>query len=835
MTATDDMMVPFPGAGQAVESVGPGILQAFLEAVGQPMAALDLDGRILTCNATFRDSVAALYGVTVQTGASFRDLLGSSEESERLTGIVDRALAGESFTVEMELGDPACGRSLFTILLAPLRDENGALKGAAFSAQDITELKREHMLLMESERRFRDLAANVPGVIYEWVERSDGTSGFLWVSPRLEELFRIDRNQLGQLGEFIHPDDRERWRASIEEAKRRSGVWNFEGRLLYPDGAIRWWQGISRPSRVTADEIVFNGVMLDITDRKTAEQDLVLAAKVFEGSREGVMILDDQARVLSVNRAFTAITGFRGDEVRGTLASVFDPSRYDDEFLAALWAAAARDAGWEGEVWLRRRDELAFPARLRVGVVRANDERVTQYFLIFEDISERKAQEDRIRHLAQHDFLTGLPNRALLEDRLKQAVPLAQRNGTRLGVMFLDLDRFKIINDSLGHETGDGLLKQVARRLIGCVRAADTVSRQGGDEFVILLQDLDTAEHAASVARKVLEVLAEPFVLDGLTLNVTPSMGIAVYPDDGPDFQTLLKNADAAMYHAKSLGRNNFQFFTPGINARVLERVEIESRLRGALQANELRLWYQPRFDVRTRSITGLEALLRWPDGAGGYIAPGRFIPVAEDSGLIVTLGDWVLDELGRHLRAWRDERVPVVPVSANVSAAQFRQRGLAQRIAAAVDPSVLDNRLVTLDIPEVSLMQDPDAARLALAELHDLGIRLAVDDFGTGFSSLAHLKRLPIDCLKIDRSLVHGVPEDDDAAQIALAIIGLARSLGLRTLAEGVETREQLEFFRYHGCNEAQGFLLAQPMPAEAVPAWLTSFAGAAAGAPRW
>lgn len=826
----DNTAFPFaPDAGSGTSDL------SFLDAVGQPIAALDRDGRIQTCNAAFRQTLESLYGIGPALGDSFPALLDRSGDGERLTGLIERALGGEAFTVELEVGDPALCRSLLAAMLAPIRSAEGGITGVAFSAQDITEVKRERMLLMESERRFRDLAANVPGVIYEWVERADGTNGFLWVSPRLEELFRIDRTQLARMGDYIHPDDRERWRQSIEEAKRRAGIWNFEGRLLYPDGSVRWWQGISRPSRVTAEETVFNGVMLDITDRKTAEQDLVLAAKVFEGSREAVMILDDQGRVLSVNRAFTAITGFRADEVRKAPVNLFDPARYDPDFLASVWASASRDAGWEGEVWLRRRDELAFPARLRVGVVRGADERPSQYVLIFEDISERKAQEDRIRHLAQHDFLTGLPNRALLEDRLKQAVPLAQRNGTRLGVMFLDLDRFKIINDSLGHETGDALLKQVARRLIGSVRAADTVSRQGGDEFVILLQDLDTPDHAAAVARKVLEVLAEPFVLDGLTLSVTPSMGIAVFPDDGADFQTLLKNADAAMYHAKSLGRNNFQFFTPAINARVLERVDIESRLRAALQAGDLRLRYQPRFDLRTRAITGLEALLRWPDGSGGYISPERFIPVAEDSGLIVALGDWVLDELGRHLRSWREERVPLVPVSANVSAAQFRQRGLARRIAIAVEKNALDHHLVTLDIPEMSLMQDPEAARQSLMELHALGIRLSVDDFGTGFSSLAHLKRLPIDSLKIDRSLVHGVPGDDDTVQVTLAIIGLARSLGLRTLAEGVETREQLEFFRFHGCNEAQGFLLAHPMPAEAVPAWLSSFGGAAAGAPRW
>ncbi|MBK8019460.1 MAG: EAL domain-containing protein [Betaproteobacteria bacterium] len=806
------------------------LLDAFLDAIAQPMAAFTAEGVVMSCNATCRDEFARLYGRPLEPLSRLDEYLAElPQEWDRLHGLIRRAAGGESFTVEAELGDASLARSLYSMMFAPLRDRDGTIAGAALIAQDITETKRAHTLLLESERRFRDLAANVPGVIYQWVERADGSRGFLWVSPRLEEIFHIDRNAISSIADYIHPDDRPRWVASIEQANRRSSVWNFEGRLLYPDGTVRWWQGIARPSRVTAEEIVYNGVMLDITDRKLAEQELMLAAKVFEGTREAVMILDDSGAVLSANRAFTAITGFRADEVKGTPLPVFDGARHDQAFVESLWEHAHRDAGWEGEVWLRRRDELVFPARLRANVVRAVDGTPTHCLLAFEDISERKAQDDRIRHLAQHDFLTGLPNRALLEDRLKQAIPLAQRSGNRLAVMFLDLDRFKIINDSLGHEVGDALLKQVARRLTGCIRAADTVSRQGGDEFVVLLQDLDAPEQAAAVCRKVLEVVAEPFVFQGLALNVTPSVGIAIYPDDGADFPTLLKNADAAMYHAKSLGRNNFQFFTQEINARVLERAEIESRLRGALHGGELQLWFQPRFDLATRAVAGLEALLRWPDGGGGFTPPERFIPVAEDSGLIVELGNWCIRRVCRHLKEWTLQEVPLVPVSTNISAVQFRQGGVAAGVMSALEELGVNSRLLELEVTESAIMSDAETARTTLSELRKRGVRLAVDDFGTGYSSLAYLRRLPLDTLKIDRTFVQGIDEDPEDAAIAVAIIGLAKTLGLRTLAEGIETQEQLEFLRRHGCDEGQGFLLARPMPPDMVPTWLHSVRGPA------
>lgn len=798
-------------------------LDTLIEAIQQPLAVVAPDGRLQSSNSAFRGAFARLYGCTVEAGDVICQRMGQqSRDAERGLGLLERALGGESFSAAVEFGDARIGRELYEVFLGPVRAADGSVVGVAFSALDITERTRAEALLRESEQRFRDLAANLPGAAYQWVARADGSGNFLWVSPRLGELFGLTEAQLADPLTFIHPDDRRRWLDSIEKSRATGGVWNFEGRLQRADGSIKWWQGISRPSRVTDAEIVYNGVMLDITDRKIAEHELRLAANVFESSKEAVMIMDAGRTVVSVNRAFTGVTGLRREEVIGAAPVVLESGRHDAMFLESLWTAAQEDGGWEGELWLRRRDQLVFPAWTRLSAVRDESGVVTHYIGIFEDISERKAQEARIHHLAQHDFLTGLPNRALLEDRMRKALPLAQRTASRLAVLFLDLDRFKIINDSLGHQMGDQLLKQVARRLAGCVRAADTVSRQGGDEFVLLLQDLDEPDDVAAVARKVLEVIAEPFSIDGMNLSVTPSIGIAVYPEDGTEFPVLLKNADAAMYHAKAVGRNNYQFFTADMNARVLERVDIEARLRRALAGDEFHLHYQPRIDLATGRIAGLEALLRWTDPDLGEMPADRFIPVAEESGLIISVGEWVIAEVCRQCAAWRGDPRFDVPVSVNVSAVQFRQRGLEQAIETALADSGIPAAKLELELTESAIIEDVEQARGMLERLKARGIRLSVDDFGTGYSSLAYLRRLPIDRLKIDRSFVNDVTDDPEDAVITTAIIGMARTLGLRTLAEGVETPAQLAFFRERGCDEAQGYLLARPMPPDALLAWL-------------
>ena len=794
-------------------------LDGMIEALPQPMCAFDREGRIIACNAAYIREFRRLYGMAVAPGDSVIERIRHvPQDLERSQSLLARVFNGEAITLATEYGDPALGRHLYRVSLSPIHGPDGTVDGASFMAEDVTERTRAESALRDSEARLRDMAANIPGVLYQWVERTDGERGFRWVSPRLKDVFGVDPAEARRIVEYIHPDDRERWIRSINEANRTGAIWNFEGRMIFPDGSIRWWEGISRQSKVTDEEIVYNGVLLDITDRKLAEGELRLAAKVFEASRVGIMIMDPERRVLSVNRSFTAITGFRPEEVLGRMPRQLESDRHDQHYYRAMWRRPRAGGAWEGEVWLRRRDGFPFPARVQVMAVVSDVGEITHYIGIFEDISERKAQEERIRHMAQHDFLTGLPNRALLEDRLHQAMPLALRNGTRLAVLFLDLDRFKLINDSLGHDVGDRLLQQVSRRLAGCVRAADTVSRQGGDEFVLLLQDLDSPEQAAAVARKILEVISEPYVVDGTQLSVTPSIGISVFPDDAPDSAPLLRNADAAMYHAKGVGRNNYQFFTRDMNARVIERVEIEARLRRAIAGEEFSLHFQPRIDLADNAVIGVEALLRWNDPDFGMVAPSTFIPIAEESGLILQIGEWVLNAACRQARRWQELGLPPIPVSVNLSAVQFRQRGLEHVVADALKATGLEPNCLELEVTETSIMHDIAEVRGTLDRLKAFGVTLSVDDFGTGYSSLGYLKRLPLDRLKIDRSFVKDVTDDADDAAITAAIVAMARTLGLKTIAEGVETEAQLAFLKKLGCEEGQGYYFSRPLPPEAL-----------------
>lgn len=803
-------------------------LDGMIEALPQPMCAFDREGRIIACNAAYSREFRRLYGTSISPGDSVIERLRNvPQDLERSQSLLARVINGETISLVTEYGDPALGRHLYRASLSPIHGTDGTVDGASFIAEDVTERTRAEIALRESESRLRDMAANIPGVLYQWVERTNGERGFRWVSSRLKDVFGIDPADAHRIAEYIHPDDRVRWVQSIEEANRTGAIWNFEGRMIFPDGSLRWWQGISRQSKVTDEEIVYNGVLLDVTDRKLAEGELRLAAKVFEASRVGIMIMDPERRVLSINRAFTAITGFRPEEVLGQLPRQLESDRHDQHYYRAMWRRPRAGGVWEGEVWLRRRDGFPFPARVQVIAVVGDEAEITHYISIVEDISERKAQEERIRHMAQHDFLTGLPNRALLEDRLHQAMPLALRNGTRLAVLFLDLDRFKLINDSLGHDVGDRLLQQVSRRLAGCVRAADTVSRQGGDEFVLLLQDLDAPEQAAAVARKILDVISEPFVVDGTQLSVTPSIGISVFPDDAPDSAPLLRNADAAMYHAKGVGRNNYQFFTRDMNARVVERVEIEARLRRAIAAEEFSLHFQPRIDLTDKTVIGVEALLRWNDPEFGMVAPSTFIPIAEESGLILQIGEWVLNAACRQVHRWQEQGLAHFPVSVNLSAVQFRQRGLEQVVADALKASGIEPAYLELEVTETSIMHDIDEVRGTLDRLKAFGITLSVDDFGTGYSSLGYLKRLPLDRLKIDRSFVKDVTEDADDAAITAAIVAMARTLGLKTIAEGVETEAQLAFLKGLGCEEGQGYYFSRPLPPEALAEYVRKRAG--------
>ncbi|HJW02863.1 MAG TPA: cache domain-containing protein [Azospira sp.] len=542
---------------------------------------------------------------------------------------------------------------------------------------------------------------------------------------------------------------------------------------------------------------------------------LKLAAQVFESGSEGMVITDNSNRILTVNRAFTAITGYTAAEVVGRDPKIFSSGRHGPDFYAALWDELQATGTWSGEIWNRRKDGSVFPEWISISAVRDESGQVSHHIAAFSDITERKAVEAKVRHMAEYDALTNLPNRVLLNDRIGQAIAADNRTDSRLALLFLDLDRFKNINDSLGHAVGDQVLCQVSERLRACIRASDTVSRLGGDEFVILLPELEAPDQAASVAKKLIAAVAEPITVGSYDLSVTPSIGIALFPEDGADGETLLKNADAAMYHAKELGRNRYQYFTQEMNTRVSERLAMENSLRQALQREELVLYYQPQFDLRDGRLVGCEALVRWRHPELGMIPPGRFIPVAEESGLILPIGTWVLQEACRQARAWQEQGLAPITMAVNLSAVQFRHAKLVQIVQDALADSGLESQWLELELTESMLMADVAHNTAILGQFKAMGIRLALDDFGTGYSSLSYLKRFALDKLKIDRSFVQDLPDDAEDAAITAAIIGIARHLGLDTVAEGVETEAQRDFLAAQGCAKMQGFLGARPLPA--------------------
>jgi len=462
---------------------------------------------------------------------------------------------------------------------------------------------------------------------------------------------------------------------------------------------------------------------------------------------------------------------------------------------------------------LIRRDGFEIPIEDSVSPIHDREGLPTGAVIVFRDVSAARAMALQIVHSAQHDFLTGLPNRMLLNDRLSQAITLAPRHFKKVAILFLDLDGFKHINDSLGHPTGDKLLQSIAKRLVECVRGSDTVSRQGGDEFVVLLSEVERSEDTAITARRMLQAVAESHSIDQHDLHVTTSIGVSVYPDDGLDAETLIKNADTAMYQAKENGRQSYQFFKPAMNVRAVERQAIEESLRRALERQEFAIHYQPKVNLKTGAITGAEALLRWTHPVRGAIPPAQFIPVAEDCGLILPIGRWVLREACQQARAWVDAGLPLATMAVNISAMEFRNDAFLQGVFSVLGDTGLSPEFLELELTESVLMKHAETTESILRTLRARGVQLAVDDFGTGYSSLSYLRKFPIDALKIDQSFVRQITTAPDETTIVTAVISMGRSLKLRVVAEGVETPQELAFLQAHQCDEAQGYYFGRPM----------------------
>ena len=699
----------------------------------------------------------------------------------------------------------------------PIFGPTGELVGYRGMDRDITTRKQVERALRKSQENLAEAQRIANLGSWEW----DIVKGDLHWSDGIYRTFGLSPESLGATYatflQRVHADDRTRVQQAVKEALENGKPYGIDHRIVRPDGSERV---VQERGEVTYDAnghaVRMVGTVQDITDQKLAEVRLHQAAKVFENTSEGVMITGADQRIVAVNQAFTRITGYGEDEVRGCEPKMLRSGRHHDDYYRQMWDAIKTTGRWQGEIWNRRKDGVEYPEWLNISVVRDDAGTIINYIGVFSDITSIKEAQDKLEYTAHHDALTGLPNRLLFRDRMEQALAMARRTGGGVALLFVDLDRFKVINDTLGHEAGDLLLQEVAKRLVSCMREEDTVARMGGDEFVVIQRGIDQPDDAALLATRILAEVNRPLSVAGHEIVAGLSIGISLYPQDGEDVSALLKNADAAMYRAKDKGRNGYQYYSNEMNAAGLERLELESDLRQALQRGELRVHYQPQADLASGRIVGAEALVRWQHASRGVISPSVFIPLAEDNGMIGEIGEWVLDTACADAKAWQLAGLPPLRVAVNVSGRQIGNDHVAEKIAAALKDTGLDPQFLEIEVTESVVMQDAARAISTLNTLQEMGVTLAIDDFGTGYSSLSYLKRFPINKLKIDKSFIDGVLDDPDDAAIALAIIAMAHSLRHTVIAEGVETEAQADFLRAHGCDEIQGYLFSRPLPAD-------------------
>ena len=549
---------------------------------------------------------------------------------------------------------------------------------------------------------------------------------------------------------------------------------------------------------------------------KENHERLQQAAAVFDCTREGVLVTDAQGLIVHVNRAFMEITGYSREDVMGKRPSLFKSGRHSSNFYQQMFQTLERTGEWSGEIWNRRKSGEIYPQWQTIRVIHNDQGQVSHYVAVFSDISAIKDSEHELAHLAHHDPLTDLPNRLLFTDRAEQALASAQVHKRGCALLLMDLDHFKIINDSLGHNVGDQLLKAVGERLKGLFGPGVTLARLGGDEFAVLAESCPQVVQAAALAQRMLDAMKEPFVFDGNQLFISASIGISLFPSDALSAEQLLRNADSALFKAKSAGREGYALYTEELTAHAQHRVEIASELRRALDQQELRVYYQPVHDLQDSRLVGVEALVRWQHPERGLVPPGEFIPIAERTGLIADIDAWVMDQACRQMGQWLAEGAPLSFIAVNVSSRLFARRELYEQVAQVLHTTGLDPAYLELEVTESAVMEDPEVALEQLHRLRELGLRLAIDDFGTGYSSLLRLKRLPVQKLKIDQGFVAGLPWDEDDAAIVRVVIALAKSMGMQVHAEGIEQVEQARFLLEQECDLAQGYWFGRPVPAQ-------------------
>jgi diguanylate cyclase (GGDEF)-like protein/PAS domain S-box-containing protein len=800
---------------------------AILNALPVDIALLDSQGIAISVNDTWRRFANASVIQEPEHVASLNYLdishiaqrVGFSDAPLVADGIRS-VLAGEKtmFCIEYPFHTPTEER-WFQLNVTPMA--YGHLNGAVAMHQNITSRKRAeatHRILTER----LSLATEVAKVgVWEWELASDKLT---WDSTMFEiyGFAPVVVLPYKQWSSAVHSEDLPHVEATLRRVIDQKCQGSAEFRIIRTTGAVR---SISAVEGVILDRggnvsrVI--GVNMDVTDRKEAAENLFAekerAQVTLNSIGDAVICMDMAGNITFLNLVAEKMTGWLCQEATGQFMGdvlrILDATSRQVISNVMDLAVQDRTKNVPSNRILIRRDGLEIPVEDSLAPIHDRQGRTTGSVIVFRDVSAARTMAIQMAHSAQHDFLTGLPNRMLFNDRVAQAIAIGRRHSKKVAVLFLDLDGFKHINDSLGHPIGDKVLQSVGKRLVDCVRFSDTVSRQGGDEFVVLLSEVEQSEDAAISARRMLQALAEAHSIDQHELHVTASIGVSVYPDDGLIAETLIKNADTAMYQAKENGRQTYRFFKPAMNVRAVERQSIEEGLRQGLEGGEFMLHYQPKVNLRTGEITGAEALIRWTHPTRGPISPAQFIPVAEDCGLILPIGNWVLREACRQARAWGETCATAPTISVNVSAIEFRQENFMENLFAILNETGLDPRLLELELTETVLMKRAESAASVLQAIRVRGIQIAVDDFGTGYSSLSYLRKFPIDALKIDRSFVQQITITPDDTTIIAAIISMGRSMKLRVIAEGVETQKELQFLQAYQCDEAQGYFFSRPI----------------------
>ncbi|WP_221797814.1 sensor domain-containing protein [Oceanobacter mangrovi] len=717
------------------------------------------------------------------------------------------------------------------------RDSERLVDRYICTARDVTEEITKQRQIADSEARYRLVAENMTNIVWS----TDTRLRFTFISSSIERLLGYSPQELQQLGVGAIFNQREirqlfrEFKHSIQVTMQQHHEITNRNVLIQQDIQARSKNGQRFVLELQASLLWDDngemagilGVCRDVTETRQTERELLLAADVFENTNEAILVTDDKFRIVKVNRAFTHITGFTADEIIGhSPQKLLDDEHRSSEYLQGLLEILMADNYWQGELQFRCANGEVRTSWTGISIIRDQARNIQSLTIIMSDITERKVIEERIHKLAYYDSLTGLSNRTQLHERLDIMMRMADNTGNTIALLFIDLDRFKPINDSLGHPAGDRILVEVANRLRLCVKSSDLVSRMGGDEFTVCLNfrdgNDDLATVAQQVAERILKELNRPYYLDKHQLFLSASIGIAIYPTDAGSVTELLKNADMAMYHAKDFGRNNLQFFDEDMNRRAVERMQLENDLHQVIQRKELYLMFQPQFDSRSLTAVGVETLLRWEHSSRGDIPPQEFIPILEDTGLIVPVGRWVLEQSCLHMAKWLQEGSPVELIAVNVSARQFKHPNFVNEVKNAIDQAKISAHHLELELTESILIDDIDYTLALLHELRELGVRIAIDDFGTGYSSLNYLKQFPVDMLKIDKSFIQNLPANRSDAQITRTIIAMAHNLGLGVIAEGVENCDQLEFLVRSRCEKIQGFILSRPAREEDLKAQL-------------